>query len=573
MNIGNRFLAPTFILALTLTACPGPSRECEFNSNCPVGRYCSAEGSCRADCTATAGCTGGQSCISFGMCIAASDAGAMDDAFTLLDDASIDAARVRTDVGLDVGPPDAFVPTEICTSSSAGAPAAADEDGDSAIDEGCGWYFGTPHPVGSIAARGMDVYETPRLSSDRLRLYVRGRFPGATPGVAPLVLTRPSASAPFGPARLLAYTPPASYVSSFHLSADELTMWAQVVGAGSMDLFRATRATTALPFGVLVPAVEVNSSANDIHPFLREDGLELLFVSARGGVSRIFRATRPTTGATFDAPTEIEIAVGPSAPADTGDSGPSLSQDGLTLFFGRDLAAGRRLYASRRASRDSPMFGVPEEVTSLNAAVGQTLFLAVYQDTQEAFFISDRAWTPGVGGSVWRARICRDAPCPPQGPPEAIACPSGFRSDDGLHCYSRPSDVVTGSEAFRNCLSLSGAHLVTVNSEAERQLVRRFTETAPAARVWIGLTDDGTLVPGATEDNWRWVSEEPFAFAAWATSSTGGFGAEPGGGTFENCVVQGPTHFGPLAGASYWADVECSRSFNYMCERELWPTW
>ena len=528
-----------------LTGCPGPTRECEFNSNCPIGRYCSAEGSCRADCTATAGCSAGQSCNSFGMCIGATDAGPMDDAFTSLDDASIDAARVRTDAftPADAGPDatlDAGPPPERCTPSTLGA-VPEDENRDGQIDEGCDWYFGTGQFVSQLELATARQY-TPTLTPDGLRIY----FTGASSDVhsvpsAPdqlVMATRSSLTSTFGAPVRIALPANITSISRASVRFDEL----EVIIGGGARLWRATRASTSEPFG---GAVELPFMAYD--PHLSADGLELFFTRGVGTVGfTLHRSRRASLADTFTDGVPLDLG------GVTGRQtvGPSLSPDGLTLFFAQYSTASR--YRARRASTSTTTFGVPVEMTDLPGYM--PTFSRV---SREVFFgIGTNMWDGGLG----RAQVCRDAAC--TNTPISCNTLSGERlSPDGLHCYWRPAAPAapaTWETANGTCVTTGTVgdvvgHLATIHSVGEEAVVTALIGSSD--RAWIGMTD-----AGRTMNDFAWVTGEPFTYLSWRAG-------EPGAGPGENCGVQRGM------GLIGWNDRDCAVSDPYICERERWPNW
>jgi WD40-like Beta Propeller Repeat len=87
-------------------------------------------------------------------------------------------------------------------------------------------------------------------------------------------------------------------------------------------------------FGPASAVSELNSSANDIQPNVRKDGLEVVFASNRraGTDQDIYTATRDSVDAPFSAPVSLGSAVNTTTASETR---PSLSWDGTQLLFGR----------------------------------------------------------------------------------------------------------------------------------------------------------------------------------------------------------------------------------------------
>lgn len=108
--------------------------------------------------------------------------------------------------------------------------------------------------------------------------------------------------------------------------------------AGAGDLFRSV--SHGGVFGPAEALAGVNSpTANDGQPNLRRDGLEIFFFSTRPGgfgAQDLYSATRPNA----DAPWSTPVNLGPDVNSPAGDTRPSLSWDGTTLYFGSGRAGG-----------------------------------------------------------------------------------------------------------------------------------------------------------------------------------------------------------------------------------------
>lgn len=107
--------------------------------------------------------------------------------------------------------------------------------------------------------------------------------------------------------------------------------------------------------------IGVNTTDIEEGPTMTADGLNLLFHRSPTPSSRvIFEATR----ATIDVPFGNAVNVGPEV--NFGPAHPAVSPDGLTLLFSAGDATGERLYQSTRASRNDP-FG---PAVSLGGLIG-----------------------------------------------------------------------------------------------------------------------------------------------------------------------------------------------------------
>lgn len=110
----------------------------------------------------------------------------------------------------------------------------------------------------------------------------------------------------------------------------------------------------------------INSPGIDTSPTLTEDRRLILFASNRGdGLYRLYQATRATVDDVFASPVVV-------AELDAGEPvfSPSLSRDGLELYFAQQTAAGgessRQIYRSTRSVRTDP-WGAPILETNLSS--------------------------------------------------------------------------------------------------------------------------------------------------------------------------------------------------------------
>ena len=129
-------------------------------------------------------------------------------------------------------------------------------------------------------------------------------------------------------------------VFSARLSPDELSAVLAVSnGATGVDLFTASRPTTADPFVIGAELAELDTAGDEYWPTLSADGLTIYFESARpmpqddgglsaSGTARIWEATRPTVAAPFATP----IVPG-FFRVDQPEAAPYLAHGGHTLYF------------------------------------------------------------------------------------------------------------------------------------------------------------------------------------------------------------------------------------------------
>ena len=128
-------------------------------------------------------------------------------------------------------------------------------------------------------------------------------------------------------------------------------------GSGGGDLWVTRRASVSEPWGTpenLGPVV--NSASHESEPSISSDGLSLYFSSERpggDGGSDLYFTTRPTKNANWGAP----VNLGPVVNSSSNDMNPCISADGLALFFRSGRPAGYGLsdiYLTTRASTSDP---------------------------------------------------------------------------------------------------------------------------------------------------------------------------------------------------------------------------
>jgi hypothetical protein len=133
---------------------------------------------------------------------------------------------------------------------------------------------------------------------------------------------------------------PANEASPFPLPerAEGPVLYFSSTRSGGGDLFRSV--SHGGVFGAAAALEGVNSpTANDGQPNLRRDGLEIFFFSTRPGglgAQDLYSATRASVHEPWSTPVNLGQLV--NSPA--GDTRPSLSWDGTTLYFGSGRPGG-----------------------------------------------------------------------------------------------------------------------------------------------------------------------------------------------------------------------------------------
>jgi Tol biopolymer transport system component len=196
------------------------------------------------------------------------------------------------------------------------------------------------------------------------------------------------------------------------LSGDGLSLYVSTFrtgGAGGSDLWVASRQSTSSPFSSIAPVVNVNSTADDAAAAGTPDTLLLVFASARTGtlgLQDLMFATRQQAGDEFGAPAFLT-----GLNSSSHDSDPALTADGLLLCYSTDRSSGwngRDIWCATRATASSS-FGDPEELTDVTSTDSDT-DPCLSGDGLTIFFSSTR--DGGSGGSdIWTAsRLDRSLP-------------------------------------------------------------------------------------------------------------------------------------------------------------------
>lgn len=111
------------------------------------------------------------------------------------------------------------------------------------------------------------------------------------------------------------------------------------------DLRRATRASTTSAWMIADTLESLNTAGLDGYPSLSADGLTLYFESDRSGITRIWQATRPAIGGDFGDPQVVaEFA---ESGVEYGD--PDVSADGLTMQLATTATGDFEIYVATRA--------------------------------------------------------------------------------------------------------------------------------------------------------------------------------------------------------------------------------
>jgi hypothetical protein len=229
--------------------------------------------------------------------------------------------------------------------------------------------FSTPMPVMGVNSAANEGEAT--LSADERTIYFAStRSPGAADNIELYSATRATTATGFGAASLLAVLNSSVNDENPSLTSDGLTLFfTSNRGAGGLayDLYIATRTTPAADFGVPATVAGVNvATALDGAPYINGNGTVLYFTSDRGGTRDIFRTTRTASTAAFGPPALVGELSSPTAL----DEGPVVTDDELTMYFGSDRpggAGGLDIWVAHRTTTNDG-FGAPTPDASLSSA-------------------------------------------------------------------------------------------------------------------------------------------------------------------------------------------------------------
>ncbi len=283
--------------------------------------------------------------------------------------------------------------------------AAKESDGDASDDSKA-----DPNaPAGGAVNLGPNVNSdghegSPDISADGMTLYFDALArPGGPGGWDIWMSCAKTPHQDFSPAVPL----PAPVNSRFNetgpcISDDGLTFYFasdRPGGSGDFDLWMATRATTDDPWGEPVNlGPTVNSRYYDNHPSISADGLTLYFDSRRPGLpgqsghNDIYMVTRATVDDPWGEPEPLAVNT------EEYDYSPDIARDSLTLYYDSFLA-GRDLWVTKRATVDEPWDkGVPLGPPFNTPGIDTDPSLSA--NSSLLYFVSDRPG--GYGGfDIW----------------------------------------------------------------------------------------------------------------------------------------------------------------------------
>ena len=270
--------------------------------------------------------------------------------------------------------------------------------------------FGTPVNLGpTVNSSSVDAVPSP--SADGLSLYFNSNRSGGYGNHDLWVTTRATVSDPWNPAvNLGPIVNSSSNDGTPSISANGLELYfssSRSGGLGNNDLWLARRETVFDPWGTPVNLGSmVNSSSIDWSPSISADGLELFLHSNRPSEYRgdeLWVARRETTSDDWGNP----VNLGPIVNSRSLDATPSISSDGLLLFFQSNRSGGYGgvvdIWLTSRPTADDPW----EAPVNLGSAVNSSGWEGnpgISAGGSTFYFVSNRGG--GVGAlDIWQVPL------------------------------------------------------------------------------------------------------------------------------------------------------------------------
>jgi Tol biopolymer transport system component len=201
----------------------------------------------------------------------------------------------------------------------------------------------------------------------------------------------------------------ASWETGPDISEDGLTLFLQSNrsgGQGSQDLWVTTRTSIIDPWDPpLNLGSLVNSTGDEVGPSISSDGCTLFFSSNRSGGyggDDLYVSTRPTVSDDWEAP----LNLGPTINTVNTDRAPSISSDGRMLFFHSNRPGGNGIYDLYVTMRSSvtDTWGTPTNLGSTVNSSVEDVGPSISDDGKTLFFMSMRSG--GFGSfDAWQVLI------------------------------------------------------------------------------------------------------------------------------------------------------------------------
>ena len=271
--------------------------------------------------------------------------------------------------------------------------------------------FGNPTNLGPSVNSSAWEFD-PSISADELEIYFNSYRPGGLGQADIWVATRKTKRDPWGkPVNLGPTVNSPAGDKAPSISANGLSLYfssGRSGGYGGQDLWMTTRKTKADPWGEPVNlGPMVNSAATEHAPSISTDGLTLYFAEQPDKLERpggsgngdIWVTTRKTKRDPWGKP----VNLGPTVNSSAWDQSPSISDDGLSLYFDSERGGGSTIWVTKRKTvRDS--WGTP---VNLGPPVNSSNWEAnpdISRDGSSLYFVSTRSGGSG-GPDLWMVSL------------------------------------------------------------------------------------------------------------------------------------------------------------------------
>jgi hypothetical protein len=228
--------------------------------------------------------------------------------------------------------------------------------------------------------------DDPTLTEDMLELYFNRNSDI-------YVATRATVADPFGTPALVSELSTSFAETTPEVSANGLTIYfasRNTPTLGVEDIWMATRLSRSDPWSAPVHVTELSSTAFDGAPTPTVDDIGLVMYSDRSGSLEIYESTRQFPSDPWNAPVvHAELTTG------SGELDPMLSPDRLTIYYDSAASNGGDLYVARRASPMASFF-TPAPIAELNTPLALEEDPWVSPDGRHMFFASNRTGTEGI---------------------------------------------------------------------------------------------------------------------------------------------------------------------------------
>jgi hypothetical protein len=277
--------------------------------------------------------------------------------------------------------------------------------------------FGNPTNLGATVNSSAKEWD-PDISADGLSLYFKSYRSGGRGGADIWVTTRKSKDEPWGTPVNLGPIINSSYNEGApDISADGLSLYFvsnRPGGSGTLDIWMTTRKTKDDPWGSPVNlGPTVNSSALENQPNISADGLSLYFSEVTGtrgrsgsmGEADIWVTKRKSKNEPWGPP----VNLGPTVNGPDSEAAPSISTDGLSIYFNGWRTGGFGgvdIWVTTRKTKDDP-WGSPVNLGPPVNSSHSEYNPDISSDGSTLYFASNRPGT--VGGSedmdIWQVSL------------------------------------------------------------------------------------------------------------------------------------------------------------------------